>query len=473
MWERFSYYGMRSLLVLYLCQRVFADDNWRRVAGASTACALYGAPPPLGTVSAAVRERHVVRLASRIYGSYTALVYLTPLGGGLLADRVLGARRCVLLGGAVMAAGHAAMTSEVLTFLGLLLIALGCGLFKPNISTQVGCTRRAARPRRRPARAYSPTRRCWPTQVGRLYAGDATPTRRDAAFSAFYVGINVGAALAPLVTGALAHSASFGAGFAAAGVGMGVGLAVMLLGARHLPPDAPHLQPAAADAAAAPSRPSLRALLSRHRRRVAALLVLAALNVPFWAVYEQQGDALALFIEDRVARGGMPSAFFQSLNPAFILLFTPAVNAAWRAQARRDREPHAVAKMAIGAALLAASFLILALGTAAARGGKTPAVWVVLHLAVLTLGELYLSPVGLSFVTQVAPAELAALLMGCWFLSSFFGNYLAGALGALYADAPPARFWAGCATLAGADAMALIAAWPRLMSALAAPPRGD
>jgi POT family proton-dependent oligopeptide transporter len=431
-WERFSYYGMRALLVLYLTQRIFVGDTPSRVLGASAVAALYGGAPS-ASASPAEREKAVVRLASRVYGSYTALVYLTPLAGGLLADRKFGQRRMVLAGGALMAAGHAAMTSEALTFVGLLLIALGNGAFKPNISTQ----------------------------VGRLYTADATPARRDAAFSAFYVGINVGAAASPLVTGSLLHAAGFGAGFAAAGVGMCVGLAVVRLGAKHLPPDATHLQlPKAA-------RPALRALLQAHRARCTAILALAALNIVFWATYEQQGDSLALFIEDRVARGAVPSSFFQSLNPAFILLLTPPLNAFWRWQARRDAEPHQITKMAIGCALLAASYLLLSLGCAGAGDGRTPAGWVVLHLLVLTLGELYLSPVGLSFVTQAAPPELGAVLMGVWFLSSFFGNFAAGALGARYADVAPASFWLSCAALGAANAGALMAARRPIRAALA------
>jgi POT family proton-dependent oligopeptide transporter len=435
-WERFSYYGMRALLVLYLTQRVFSGEA--RVLGGAGVAAMFGGAPR-ADASPEQQQRQVVRLSSRVYGAYTALVYLTPLVGGLAADRLWGQRRMVLLGGVLMAAGHAAMTSEALTFLGLLLIALGNGAFKPNISTQ----------------------------VGRLYAGDASPMRRDAAFSAFYCGINVGAALAPLVTGALADAAGFGAGFAAAGVGMLVGLAVVALGAKHLPPDAPHLR---TEHKPAP----LGALLRLHRARVAAVVSLAALNILFWATYEQQGDALALFIDARVARGGVPSAFFQSLNPLFILLLTPGVNALWRWQARRGGEPHQVTKMALGCALLALSFLLLALGCAATGAeGRTSAGWVVLHLLVLTLGELYLSPVGLSFVTQVAPPELAALLMGVWFLSSFFGNFAAGALGARYADTPPAGFWAACATLAGANAAALLAARQPIRAALAGTPQAS
>jgi POT family proton-dependent oligopeptide transporter len=420
---------MRALLVLYLTQRIFVGDTPGRVLGASAVAALYGGAPSAGAPPAE-REKQVVRLASRVYGSYTALVYLTPLAGGMLADRKFGQRRMVLVGGVLMAAGHAAMTSEALTFVGLLLIALGNGAFKPNISTQ----------------------------VGRLYTADATPARRDAAFSAFYVGINVGAAMAPLVTGSLLHAAGFGAGFGAAGVGMCVGLAVVLLGAKHLPPDAPHLQlPKAA----------LRTLLRAHRARCTAILALAGLNIVFWMVYEQQGDSLAIFIEDRVARGAVPSSFFQSLNPAFILLLTPPLNALWRWQARRDAEPHQITKMAIGCALLAASYLLLSLGCAGAGAGRTSAAWVVLHLLVLTLGELYLSPVGLSFVTQAAPPELGALLMGAWFLSSFFGNFAAGALGARYADVTPASFWLSCAALAAANAGALLAARRPIRAALA------
>ena len=209
MWERFSYYGMRALLVLYLTKVILARGFWPNVAGIGLVTSLYGQPDD--SLPDEARERQVKAIASRLYGLYTALVYLTPLAGGYLADRHFGQRRMVLAGGALMAVGHATMASDRLCLLGLGLIALGNGAFKPNISTQ----------------------------VGRLYDGDGgSSARRDGAFSIFYCGVNLGAALAPLVTGGLRAASGFAAGFAAAGVGMLIGLAVFVAGSRHLPPDA-------------------------------------------------------------------------------------------------------------------------------------------------------------------------------------------------------------------------------------------
>ena len=484
-WERFSYYGNNALLAVYLRDVVFARGTWRSVWGVSLVTFLYGQPDD--GASDAVRTAGVERSVAQLYGLYNALVYLTPLAGGLLADLRYGQRRLVLVGALLMSLGHGVMVSERATLVGLALIALGNGAFKPNVSTQ----------------------------VGRLYDGDASPTRRNAGFSIFYVAINLGSAAAPLVCASLAASYGAAAGFAAAGVGMLVALCVMLIFWRFLPPDAPHLggggggslkradsgpcedagaielaprdassdnAPPCLDSAelshthAAPARThqrgrSLRALLSRHRLRVLTIVSLACLNIAFWASYSQTGDALAFFIDSRVSRGNVPAGYFQALNPILILALTPGLNALWRWQAAAGQEPHAVTKMALGCALLSLSYIVLALacaGSTTSNGATTSAGWIVLQQLILTLGELYVSPVGLSFVTQAAPPDLLSFLMGVWFLSSFFGNYLGGALSGLYASLSPPAFFAVCAVVAGANAVAVAAAAPRLRAALLA-----
>ncbi|NTW66016.1 MAG: peptide MFS transporter, partial [Nitrospirae bacterium] len=375
MWERFSYYGMRSLLVYYMIKHLQFTQ---------------------------VRS-------SEIYGLYTGFVYFTPLFGGLLADRVLGQRRTVVLGGVLMAVGHFLMAVESLFFPALLFLILGNGAFKPNISTQVGAL-------------YPP--------------GDR---RRDRAFSLFYMGINLGAFFSPLICGTLGEKIGFHWGFAAAGVGMVIGLLVYLRGQKHLAPD-PIMQ------AGGREQRSPEPLSPDDWLKIAAIFAMMALSIVFWSVYEQQGNTMALWADantDRMILGWeMPASWFQSFNPLMIFLLVPLVNLFWRRQGRIGREPSSIAKMGIGCLLLAAAFLILipparelAVSPRASIG------WLVACTFVLTLGEIYLSPVGLSLVTKIAPARIVSLMMGVWFLSSFFGNYLSGYLGTFWERMPKEHFF--------------------------------
>src|SRR3954454_6867544 len=290
MWERFSYYGMRALLVLYMVKYLLQPDRAGTVAGyGAIKTALEVVSGPLG----------VQALASQIYGLYTGLVYLTPIFGGLLADRYLGQRRTVIIGAALMAAGHFMMAFEALFFLALLTLILGNGAFKPNISTQ----------------------------VGGLYAhGDP---RRDRAYSIFYVGVNLGAFLAPLVCGTLGEVVGWHYGFGAAGGGMLVGLAVYLSGSRLLPPDERPQTPS--------GHPIRQPLDPDERRALAGLLILCLPLSLFWATYEQQGNTIALWAEDRTDRsvnlilwaGEIPTTWFQPVNPLLIFAFTPLIVGLW------------------------------------------------------------------------------------------------------------------------------------------------
>jgi proton-dependent oligopeptide transporter, POT family len=418
MWERFSYYGMRALLTLYMVKYLFLPGRADQVIGyewlKSAHESLVG---PLG----------VQPFASYVYGDYTALVYLTPILGGLLADWVLGQRRTVLLGASLMAVGHFMMASERLMLLALLVLILGSGAFKPNISTQVGAL-------------YPP--------------GDP---RRDRAFSIFYVGINVGAFLSPLVCGALAVAFGWHYGFAAAGIGMLIGLATYLAAAPLLPPDSLDSW-----------RGEPRAPLSREeRRRLAAIAILFVPVTLFWATYEQQGNTIALWAEDYTNRtvdlgfwrGDIPAEWFQSVNPFMIFAFTPFVVALWAWQARRGREPSTVIKMAIGCfgAALANLVLVAAAAVTGAQGNASVSwLWLAGYFVIITLGELYLSPIGLSLVTKVAPARYLSMTMGVWLATNFAGNFIAGWLGSFWSSMDKRDFFLMLAAIAAAAAVVII-----------------
>ncbi len=418
MWERFSYYGMRAILVLYLT--------------------LYLAYPRAA--------------ALEIYGLYTGLVYLTPILGGLLADRWLGYRGTVLAGAVLMMLGHFAMAVTTLLFPALALLILGNGLFKPNISTIVGS----------------------------LYLSN--DPRRDAAFTIFYMGINMGAFFSPLVCSTLAEWKSPHWGFGAAGVGMFVSLVIFLSGLRTLRPAQGSWQPLirsevfrilftiAVGTLLAFGGVEIARLIGRARvselfqwailialsavlvylvfrlrsaaewKRTLSILILALFTAIFWMGFEQAGGTLNLFAyekTDRLLRLGswvweFPAPYFQSLNPLLIFALAPLFSGLWVWLAARGREPNTPIKMALGLLLLSAGFAVMSLAESrAATLGLVGPLWLAVVYLLHTLGELCLSPVGLSMVTRVAPATVAALMMGVWFLSSSFGNYMAGVSEAL------------------------------------------
>jgi POT family proton-dependent oligopeptide transporter len=420
MWERFSYYGMRGLLVYYMTKQLFLGDPAATVFGYSTLKAvLEGIFGPL----------QVQALSSQIYGLYTGFVYLTPFFGGIIADRWLGQRKAVIVGAVLMAIGEFMLMSQGLFLPALILLILGNGFFKPNISTQ----------------------------VGNLYAhGDH---RRDRAFSIFYVGINVGATLSPLIAGTLGEKYGFKWGFCAAGIGMLLGLAIYLWGQRHLAPDNVMRQAAARKNAPASA---VEPLSEDDWKKIGALIVLCTLNIVFWGVYEQQGNTLALWVDsntDRMIFGWeMPATWYQSFNAGMIVMFTPVVLAFWKWQEKRKQEPSSVAKMATGCLLLGASFLVLLPGARiVAAGGKAPLWALTLCTAIFTVGELYLSPVGLSLVTKLAPPRMVSMLMGMWFISSFIGNYLCGFMGSFWLRMSHESFFLMLTTLACSAGLAMFA----------------
>lgn len=418
MWERFSFYGMRALLVLYLTRFwLFSDGR-----------------------------------ANLIYGAYNAMVYISPVLGGYLADRWLGQRKAVVFGCLVLALGHGFMTVEGLRgitdpalkqtdpainvfWLALALIVVGSGFMKANISVIVG-------------------------QLYRL-----TDRRRDGAYTIFYMGVNVGAALGTLLVGYLGETIGWSWGFGLAGVGMVVGLAIFTLGRPALAgqgePPAP-LSPSREwglyglgalstaliwllfqhDAAIqnlliltgvvmlAYTLYEARKLDREPRQRIYAILFLIALNPVFWGLFEQAGGSLNLYTDHFVDRAGVPASLFQSINPIYIVLLGPVFAGGWQALAKRGLEPSTPTKFALALAQVGLGFLVFVWGArAVGPSAMTPVLFVFLIYLLHTTGELCLSPVGLSAMTRLAPAAMGSFIMGAWFYMTAVGQFVAGKIG--------------------------------------------
>ncbi len=391
MWEKFSFFGMRALQVYYMTKQLhFSQAN-----------------------------------ASLIYGAYGAGVYLTPIAGGMIADRWLGRRRAVIVGGLLMALGHFMMASEALFFPAMVVIALGNGLFLPNL----------------------------PSQVRPLYA--AGDPRLAGAYNLYYMGINLGAVFSPLICGTLGELYGWHYGFGAAGIGMCLGLAIYVAGTRHLAPDN-----AVAEAPAAREA-------SRHQ--LLFLLGAGLAVIVFRVAYEQTGNTLALWADTAVDRHAfswmVPVTWFQSLNPLFVFLMTPLLVAFWNRRGGSVSPAAPLGKMSFGALTVAASYVLLALVSrwSAADGAPVHWLWLVVFFAVLTFGELYILPVGLGMFAQLALPRFGATTIAAWFLAAFAGNLLSGVVGTWYGGMAPAAFFlamAGIAAISGA-ALGLLAAIER------------
>ena len=395
MWERFSYYGMRAFLILYMT-----------------------APAAAGGLGLADRD------AASIYGTYTGTVWGSAILGGIIADKWLGQYRSVLLGGIIIALGHFTLVFKELTFFygGLALIVIGTGLLKPNVSTLVGS----------------------------LY--DERDPRRDAGFSIFYMGINLGALFGPLIAGYLAQRVDWHIGFACAGVGMTLGLVQYVVGRNRLrtprpAPIADHAVAARTKAgdAATNSSPDARSTFAGFTatewRRMGAIVIFFLVAILFWGAYEQAGSTLNLFA-DRYTRlevfgFSFPSSWFQSVQPIFVIALAPVFAWIWVRLGRH--EPSVPAKLALGVLFMALSFVILVPAGALAQSGADVRVspwWLVVSYGISELGELCLYPVGLSAVTKLSPPRIVGLMMGVWLLSNAFGNKLAGWAAGFFSSMP-------------------------------------
>ncbi len=378
MWERFSYYGMRALLVLYLTKSLvdgglgFTESN-----------------------------------ASLLYGVFTGLVYFTPLIGGWLADNYIGQRRSITIGAITMILGQLCLFYESnLTFLylGLFLLVIGNGFFKPNISVIVG-------------KLYSPE-----------------DIRRDSAYTIFYMGINIGAFFSPLVAGYFALQYGFRYGFLVAAMGLLIGLILYQVLGKHFLGEL-GLKP---DAVVSKEKEEPQELTKEEKDRVRVILIFVLFSIFFFAGFEQAGSSMTLYTNKYIDRmvGGfeIPTAWFQSVNPLFIVIFAPILLMLWTRLSLSGKNPSIPVKMSLGMILLGIGFFVL-YGAVLQRGGdvedeaiKANLLFMVMAYFFHTLGELCLSPIGLSMVSKLAPVKLASLMMGFWLLSSFFANIIGGFL---------------------------------------------
>jgi POT family proton-dependent oligopeptide transporter len=395
MWEIFSYYGMRALLVYYMTKQLMIGQ-----------------------------ER-----ASLIYGSYTAMAYLTPIFGGLIADRWLGKRRAVIIGGSVMAAGHFMMTFEPLFYLALATIALGNGLFLPSL----------------------------PSQIDGLYRVD--DPRRGWAYNVYYVGINIGGFLAPLICGALGEFYGWHWGFGAAGVGMLLGLLIYILGGKYLPE-----QVRAVKQNLAPTAPPAPAV--KYRSTFILLFAVGLAVTVFRGAYEQFGNTLALWadvgIDRTIGLRTIPMTWFPSLNPLLVIMMTPLLLAHWRRRAQAGYAGSPMKKMALGALIVAAAYLLLATVAFAAGTGRASWLWLALFFAVFTFGELYILPTGLGLFARLAPIGYGATTVAAWFLVISSGSLSAGIVGTLWGRISHAGFFAILTVISAIAAAMLFALDPAI-----------
>ncbi len=402
MWERFSYYGMRALLILYMVGSV--------------------QQPGLGFGE---------KRAATIYGVYTMLVYLMGIPGGFVADRWLGHRRAVFVGGIIIACGHFSMAIPGLPFFftGLGLIVIGTGLLKPNVSTIVGT----------------------------LYSKE--DTRRDAGFSIFYMGINLGAFIAPLVTGWLGQRINWHIGFAAAGVGMTLGLVQYVAGRKYL---IARSEGRSARAAAVEEEPPSKEPFTRvDWARISAIVILSIFALMFWAGFEQAGSSLNLFADrsTRLTIFGFqyPSSWFQSVEPLFIIIFAPIFAWMWVRLGRY--EPSSPLKFTLGLVFLSLSFFLIlpAAHLFEGNGQRVSPMWLIGLYFLQMVGELCLSPVGLSMVTKLAPARVVGLMMGVWFMATALGNYVAGWVAGFLENRPFSQvFLVAALSVAGAAVILIV-----------------
>lgn len=452
MWERFGYYAARALLALYIA-KTLEDPNFDvdRVFGMHAvgrwASGYDFASVTNASDATAMRARldAAEATSAKAYGTFACLAYLTPVFGGIVSDALLGAHRSAVFGAVIMAVGYGAMASEWAFLIGLVLVCVGNGAFKPSISTQLSA----------------------------LY--DKNDPKRDSGFSIFYCCINLGAFFSPIIAGTVRVYFGYGAAFASAAVGMWCALAIYTLNRKYVldatvatssttmggDEDEEHARGSTVVCGSAADKLREMARAMRENPNVMlAVSIICVAGVGFSVVYEQQGSSLMLFSEEHIELYGLPTEFVAALNPLLVLALTPAVTALWDWQAKHDAEPHQMTKIAIGCGLLSISFAVLMFGALPIDSHASPArvsvVWIVLNQIFLTSGELFTFPVALSYISKIAPERLLSAIIGLWFGSSFFGNYFSGLVGSTYPEfATPSAFFAALAALAGAIALVL------------------
>jgi POT family proton-dependent oligopeptide transporter len=421
-WERFSYYGMTALLALYMVNELLLPGHVEHIAGFSQfRAAIESIAGPLSTQA----------LASQIFGLYSGFVYFTPLLGGIVADRWIGQRNAVVLGALSMSAGHLAMTFDQSFLAALLLLVVGSGFLKGNISAQVGA----------------------------LYPRD-DEARRTRGFILFSTAINIGAVTGPLLCGLLAQVYGWRYGFGIAAIFMLIGLATYLSGYRHLP--------------ARVERQSYEGVrLNAADRRVVAALILVMIvtvfqSTSFYQVFNVAPIWIQQHVAPEVAGFRIPIPWYQSINATFSIIAVPMLFWLWGRQARRGRDPNELAKIGIGAWIAAASNLILVAASLAYDGAPIHPIFPFLYSAGLGISFLYYWPTLLALVSRTAPAKVNATLMGFAFMSLFVSNNIIGWLGGFYGTMQPAEFWAMHAAIGAAGGMIVVVFGRRISGALRA-----
>ena len=416
LWDRISFHGMQALLVLYMVGQLFTPGHIEHIAGfAGFRSVIEHVTGPLSTQA----------LASQIFGIYVGLVSFTPVFGGWLGDQVLGRKAMVSLGALSMTAGHFCMAFDQSFLLAMLLLILGAGALRGNLVPQ----------------------------VGELYPRE--DARRDVAFQLYYSMVNLGAFIAPVVTGALAQSFSWHVGFGFAGVGMAVGLVIYLAGQRWVIPVAPKVVVRTAKAP----------LTGADWRRVAALLALVPVSALFWVAQSQVWNTYNLWVRDhiqlRVGSFTVPVPWFQAIDGLSPFICLPPMLALWRWQRARGREPGEFAKAGIGCLIFAVSTLWLAgAGVAADASGRSPLLWAVAFHLASNLGWLYFTPTMVALFTRSAPASVTATLVGLNMFATTLGSFVSGRLGGLYEALTPAQFWSLHAGLVGLGGLVfLVIGW--------------
>jgi POT family proton-dependent oligopeptide transporter len=411
LWERISFHGMQALLVLYMADQLLLPGHVEHILG------FIGFRKAIEGVTGALSSR---ALASQIFGLYVGFVYLMPVFGGLLGDRVLGRRRAVALGAILMTAGHFCMAFEAWFLAALLLLIVGAGLLRGNLASQ----------------------------VGDLYPGD--DRRRETAFQIYYGALNLGALVAPLITGVLAQTYGWHYGFGFAGFGMLAGLVIYLSGGRDLPPDAVR--------GASVTR---RKLNPQELRVVMFLLLMLPLLTLFWIAQTQIWNTYNLWAKDHVdlAIGSwkMPVPWLQSVDALGVVVLLAPMLKFWRWQAERSREPNDVTKLAIGCLLFSLAIAWLAGGELVADAtGKVPLVWAVFYHIFSAVGYLYFAPVAVAVFSRTAPASVNAMMIGIYYLSIFAGSAISGRLGGLYERLSSAQFWLIHAAIVAAGGLLIL-----------------
>jgi proton-dependent oligopeptide transporter, POT family len=411
LWDRISFHGMQALLVLYMADALLLPGHIEHVIGfAGFRAMVEGLTGPLS----------VEALAAQTFGLYVGLVYFTPVIGGAIGDRLTGRRIAVTLGALLMTAGHFALAFDASFLIALLLLICGAGLLRGNLSAQVKS----------------------------LYAdGD----RREVdAFQLYYVAINLGAFIAPVVTGALAKYEGWHAGFGFAGFGMLIGLVVYALGQRHLPADTKR----EAAIASAPLTPI-------ERGRIAGLAMFWPLQMCFWIAQSQVWNVYNLWVRDhvnlRVAGFDTPVAWLQALDGLAPILVMPLVLALWRRQAAKGREPDDLAKLAIGCAIFTLGVVWLAAAPLVSGGdGRAPLLWAVAFHLISNTGWLYFTPVSLALYATRAPARYRGTLIGVSYLATFAASVTSGRIGGLYETLSPSAFWLIHAAIVGGAGLGIL-----------------